>query len=147
MAKFKSGNCFWPWYNKRSKIPKEQMTGIWKAQSNYLRTRCLWRDYLTPSRNRRSGYTDERLRHHRTYGGASDSQLLWCDDTGPEVVGQLADCKDALDHVVVGANPAGSERRLAAKHACIIGFAFCSCLSGPFMFLKWDAFLKRAKKQ
>jgi hypothetical protein len=80
---------------------KERMTGVWKAQLNYLRTRLL---VTGPSRDRRSGYTDERLRHHRTSGGASDSQLRWCDGTRSEVAGQLGGCKVALDHVVSAPN-------------------------------------------
>src|SRR5271170_2063015 len=119
MAKFKR-NCFWPWYNNEARFQRANDGGFGKPS----RTICarLWRDYLTPSRNRRSGYTDERLRHHRTYGGASDSQLRWCDDTRSEVVGQLAGCKDALHHVVSAPNPAGSERGLAASMPVI---SFC----------------------
>jgi hypothetical protein len=111
--------------------------------------RCLWRDCLTPSRNKRSGYTDERLRHHRTYGGASDPQLRWCDGTRSEVVGQLAGCRDALNHVVSAPTPAGSERGLAASMPALSALRAsgkgCSCLSSPFMFLKRDAFLERPR--
>src|SRR5277367_5163337 len=114
------------------------MTGDLEKPSRTICAR-LWRDYLTPSRNRRSGYTDERLRHHRTYGGASGSQLRWCDDTRSEVVGQLAGCKDALDHVVSAPTQREASAELAASMPALSALRAsgkgCSRLSNPFIFL------------
>jgi hypothetical protein len=64
-----------------------------------------------------------------------------------EVVGQLAGCRDAVDHVVDGANPAGSESRLAASMPATIGFAFLLLSIKSICVLKMGCISKAAKKQ